>query len=734
LRTSEFNHSSTLDQSSHFTTFGISRPSSGFRYNASSSSSTLAFSHDSTTALSDPVGAYSHISSIPQPGTSDGGSAVDLALASYPLETLTPVQAADQVYLDYSYSNHSNLGLPIYSTSGFDLLSIMARIANRPNQTLTLGPVDMSCSFVVVDVRRYDDPIVYASPTFCALTGYEEHEVLGRNCRFLQSPDGFVQKGEERQYTSPLAVAHLKKCLMADKECQARMFNYKKGGAAFINVVSIIPVPGGISNLPEEADQVAYHVGFQVDATWQPNSIMQRLRSGAYVVNYGHTHIIRSPQPVNTIQRDRRVNTTSTVVILSKKLRSLLTDNKFVDSIPISTSTTWNHSPASSSGDRSTGDAYDGNQLLSMMVLESGADFIHVLSLRGAFLYVAPSIRRVLGYEPAEVVGKSVSDYCHPADLVPLMRELKESSATLTQDNKGGCSTQMLPKKVDLLFRIMSKSEGYVWLESRGRLHVEPGKGRKAIILSGRTRGMPKLTWGPVGRAGGVVMPSESGTDDDAVEGEFWGVLNKIGQFLFVGAAVRDVLGWSADEVVGKCLEEFIDTSMIRPGSNFDPRQSVNVAIRLATTNSNPRYTQLGFEMRKKDGDGLQVTMVVYHATAPLANPSEPVICQIKVATADTHARILRPAASDVFEEFNTIRNTSWQYELQQLKFENERLREELQAFEFRALQSRSLQQPSSRTTAFTPLQVGGIPTKTRNDWASNYETSHIRHWETDLV
>jgi hypothetical protein len=37
------------------------------------------------------------------------------------------------------------------------------------------------------DVRRYDCPIVYASPTFTALTGYELPQVLGRNCRFLQS-------------------------------------------------------------------------------------------------------------------------------------------------------------------------------------------------------------------------------------------------------------------------------------------------------------------------------------------------------------------------------------------------------------------------------------------------------------------------------------------------------------------------------------------------------------------
>jgi hypothetical protein len=36
------------------------------------------------------------------------------------------------------------------------------------------------------DVRKFDCPIVYASPTFSNLTGYEGKEIVGKNCRFLQ--------------------------------------------------------------------------------------------------------------------------------------------------------------------------------------------------------------------------------------------------------------------------------------------------------------------------------------------------------------------------------------------------------------------------------------------------------------------------------------------------------------------------------------------------------------------
>jgi hypothetical protein len=112
------------------------------------------------------------------------------------------------------FATPSAFSLTIYSSSAFDLLSIMARVSTRPNPTLSLGPVDMSCSFIIVDVRRYSASVVYASPTFCTLTGYTEY--------------GHVQKGEERRFTFPLAVSHLKKCLIADKECQTSIISYKK--------------------------------------------------------------------------------------------------------------------------------------------------------------------------------------------------------------------------------------------------------------------------------------------------------------------------------------------------------------------------------------------------------------------------------------------------------------------------------------------------------------------------
>ena len=176
----------------------------------------------------------------------------------------------------------------------------------------------------------------------------------------------------------------------------------------------------------------------------------------------------------------------------SHHLQALLTDPVFVNSLPISTSTI---SPTFEN-------THDKSQLLNLILLEYSPDFIHVSPFKGFFLYVAPSIWNILGFEADELVGKSIEEYCHP-DLVPLMRELKESSVPDTVTGSR--------RTVDLLFRARSNSKGYVWVESRGRLHVELGKGREAIILNGRAR--PMMRRGDVCRAGVGVVPAVGGVE-----------------------------------------------------------------------------------------------------------------------------------------------------------------------------------------------------------------------------
>jgi PAS domain S-box-containing protein len=85
---------------------------------------------------------------------------------------------------------------------------------------------------------------------------------------------------------------------------------------------------------------------------------------------------------------------------------------------------------------------------------------VHVLSLKGSLLYVSPSAKRLLEYEPNELVGKTLSSFCHPSDIVAVLRELKESGSGMHPH-------------VNLVFRIRRKHSGYMWIEAQGKLHRE---------------------------------------------------------------------------------------------------------------------------------------------------------------------------------------------------------------------------------------------------------------------
>lgn len=84
---------------------------------------------------------------------------------------------------------------------------------------------------ILSDPRLPDNPIVFANKAFLDLTGYEEGEVVGRNCRFLQGPR-----------TDPDTVAQMREAVAGGSPISLEILNYKRDGTAFWNAVFFGPV------------------------------------------------------------------------------------------------------------------------------------------------------------------------------------------------------------------------------------------------------------------------------------------------------------------------------------------------------------------------------------------------------------------------------------------------------------------------------------------------------------
>ncbi|WP_342636469.1 PAS domain-containing protein [Methylobacterium nonmethylotrophicum] len=84
---------------------------------------------------------------------------------------------------------------------------------------------------VMTDPALPDNPIVFANPAFCHLTGYAADEVVGRNCRFLQGPG-----------TDPSDVARVREAVGRGEPLRIDMLNYRKDGRPFWNAMTLTAV------------------------------------------------------------------------------------------------------------------------------------------------------------------------------------------------------------------------------------------------------------------------------------------------------------------------------------------------------------------------------------------------------------------------------------------------------------------------------------------------------------
>ena len=84
---------------------------------------------------------------------------------------------------------------------------------------------------ILADPRQDDVPIVFANNAFLDLTGYEEAEVMGRNCRFLQGAG-----------TDPEHVARLREAVEKREAVAVEILNYRRDGTPFWNAVFMGPV------------------------------------------------------------------------------------------------------------------------------------------------------------------------------------------------------------------------------------------------------------------------------------------------------------------------------------------------------------------------------------------------------------------------------------------------------------------------------------------------------------
>ncbi len=102
---------------------------------------------------------------------------------------------------------------------------------------------------------------------------------------------------------------------------------------------------------------------------------------------------------------------------------------------------------------------------------DNASDVVAYSGLDGAFLYLSPSVERLLGYTPAELVGQSIEAIIHPDDLRAATRAIRARVSAPRES-----------ERPPVVYRVITKTGALLWVEARPELLLDPESGEPAGV------------------------------------------------------------------------------------------------------------------------------------------------------------------------------------------------------------------------------------------------------------
>lgn len=133
----------------------------------------------------------------------------------------------------------------------------------RYNIKLLERAINLSTDGVIItDNQQYDNVIIYTNTSFEKMCGYSKEELIGRNCRFLQTEGSINSR----------AISTLRQSIFNGKGCSVLLENRHKDGTVFYNHLSLSTVVecDVITNYIGISKNVTEQIGINFD--WSPNT------------------------------------------------------------------------------------------------------------------------------------------------------------------------------------------------------------------------------------------------------------------------------------------------------------------------------------------------------------------------------------------------------------------------------------------------------------------------------
>jgi two-component system sporulation sensor kinase A len=204
-------------------------------------------------------------------------------------------------------------------------------------------------------------------------------------------------------------------------------------------------------------------------------------------------------------------------------------------------------------------------------ITDSMFDMVSLTDTGGVYKYVSPSIRKTLGYEPNDLLDKTIFDFLHPDDLPRVMEEVQKVLQTRT------------PSRTEYRYR---HADGrYLWLEGAGNFVLDDKGEMVGAVFSSHDVTERKM------------MEEKLHKSEESFRGiaersfDAIATVDLEGTITYASPSVRIVLGFPHAEVIGKSFLEY-----------FQPVQLSNATRLFSDLLQGKKIEGLQLDLQKRDG------------------------------------------------------------------------------------------------------------------------------------
>ncbi|KAK8007151.1 hypothetical protein PG989_001141 [Apiospora arundinis] len=371
------------------------------------------------------------------------------------------------------------------------------------------------------------------------MTGYTREEVIGCNCRFLQSPNGVVEAGVPRRSVSSASAYLLKQKVRERCETAHSIINFRKSGEAFMNHVALVPIPWGTTST---APRFIFGFSNVFDFVPPATDCQSSLDTPSCLVNGQNSLGTRQSTgqtsatgwlglPIGGLgQHVKAMRPVESINPEPANAEAVIVD-ALETCVGVGEAEASKYPPGLSCLQESVnGGLSPDTPSWNKMLLENMGALVQVLSLKGVIVYASTS-HETLGYNAGDLLGKTINDLYHPSDVAMLSRRMKN------RDYVG----------LELILRLKQRSGQCTWFQSTGSVWSDGSRRWATLTL------LPQ----PIS----YLSRCDLHGDERFGKNGLWVKLALSGLILHLYDDPQKPLGLPAEELVGTSFQEMMEKS-----------------------------------------------------------------------------------------------------------------------------------------------------------------------------